>query len=184
MAHVSDCCILNKALLPEMRLLPIVLDGSRLRVGLCGRGEGLKRRLDMLAKACVQPAAIETTVSAEGLSGISLLLIAGLDSTEAANLARLARAAGVLVNVEDMPALCDFHIPAQLRRGDLLLTVSTGGRSPGLARILRERLEGVFGPEWEDTLDRLASARQQWRAEGLRPKEISQRTRAMLERED
>ena len=38
------------------------------------------------------------------------------------------------------PALCDFHSVAEVRRGDLLLTVSTGGASPGLAARIRARL--------------------------------------------
>ncbi len=165
----------------ETHLLPVVLGGSNVRVGLSGRGDGLKRRLDMLAKAGVQPTIIGATASAEEIAGVSLLLIAGLDEAEAATLADAARSAGVLVNVEDIPALCDFHIPAQIRRGDLLLTISTGGRSPGLARILREQLENLFGPEWGNTLERIASARQQWRAQGLSPDEVTRRTRALLE---
>ncbi len=170
--------------LSEIRLLPIVLDGSRIRVGVSGRGDNLKRRLEMLANAHVQPARIETTASALAFAGIDLLFIAGLDEAEAATLADAARSAGVLVNVEDMPALCDFHVPAQLRRGDLLFTVSTGGRSPALTRMVRGRIEKLFGPEWGDILERAASARQQWRAEGLPPDEIARRTRAMLEAEE
>ena len=98
-----------------------------------------------------------------------------------AGLAQAARAAGALVNVEDMPDLCDFHVPAQVRRGDLLLAISTSGRSPGLARIVREHLETLFGPEWDGILENVASARQQWRSEGLPPDEVSRRTRAMLD---
>ena len=52
----------------------------------------------------------------------------------------------MLVNVEDRPALCDFHSVAEVRRGDLLLTVSTGGASPGLAARIRARLAAEFGP--------------------------------------
>ena len=48
-----------------------------------------------------------------------------------------ARAGGVLVNVEDVIGWCDFHNPSIVRRGDLLLTVSTGGQSPGLAARIR-----------------------------------------------
>jgi precorrin-2 dehydrogenase/sirohydrochlorin ferrochelatase len=80
-----------------------------------------------------------------------------------------------------MPDLCDFHVPAQVRRGDLILAISTSGRAPGLARILREYLETLFGPEWNDILESVATARQQWRSEGLPPDEVSRRTRAMLE---
>src|ERR1700760_993665 len=73
---------------------------------------------------------------------------AGLPEGEARLLATRARAQGVLVNVEDVLPLCDFHVPAVVRRGDLLLTASTGGQVPGLARALRERLAAQFGPEW------------------------------------
>ena len=78
------------------------------------------------------------------------LWIVGLPDDEAAALAALARSERVLVNVEDRPALCDFHSVAEVRRGDLLLTVSTGGASPGLAARIRARLAADFGPEWAE----------------------------------
>ena len=67
------------------------------------------------------------------LAELRAIWIVGLPDDEAAALATRARMARVLVNVEDRPALCDFHSVAEVRRGDLLLTVSTGGASPGLA---------------------------------------------------
>ena len=62
---------------------------------------------------------------------LQLLFVAGLPEGEARHLAGRARALGVLVNVEDVLPLCDFHVPAMVRRGDLLLTASTGGAVPG-----------------------------------------------------
>jgi precorrin-2 dehydrogenase/sirohydrochlorin ferrochelatase len=160
-------------------LLPVMIVGSRVRVGVIGRGEGLHRRLDLLAKAGIEPQTM-TADAPDEFGGLGLLFVAGLDEKESGRLAQAARAAGVLVNVEDMPDLCDFHVPAQVRRGDLLLAISTSGRSPGLARILREHLETLFGPEWDGILENVASARQQWRSEGLPPDEVSRRTRAMV----
>jgi precorrin-2 dehydrogenase/sirohydrochlorin ferrochelatase len=96
------------------------------------------------------------------------------------SLAGEARAAGLMVNVEDVPELCDFHMPAQVRRGNLLLAISTAGRSPALSRALREHLEARFGPEWEGRLEEIAHLRQQWRAAGAAPDEVSARTRAHL----
>lgn len=59
-----------------------------------------------------------------------------------------ARAAGCLINIVDDPPHCNFILPAVVRRGELTLSVSTGGGSPALARRLRERLETEFGLEY------------------------------------
>jgi len=81
-----------------------------------------------------------------------MLFVAGLDPALAAELAATARTHRVLVNVEDMPMLCDFHVPALVRRGDLTVAISTGGRGPGLAGALRRRLELLFDEEWTGRL--------------------------------
>jgi precorrin-2 dehydrogenase/sirohydrochlorin ferrochelatase len=77
-----------------------------------------------------------------------------------------ADAAGTWVNSADDPAHCTFTVPARVRRGDLLVTVSTSGRSPALARWLRGRLEADLGPEYEVLLDVLADVRDAIRAGG------------------
>ncbi|MEA2827856.1 MAG: precorrin-2 dehydrogenase [Actinomycetota bacterium] len=74
--------------------------------------------------------------------------------------------AGVWVNGADDPGHCSFTLPSILRRGPLMITVSTGGRSPALSRWLRRRLETEIGPEFEILLDLLASERDRLRAEG------------------
>jgi precorrin-2 dehydrogenase/sirohydrochlorin ferrochelatase len=71
-----------------------------------------------------------------------------------------ARRRGIPVNIADDPGSGDFVLPANLRRGDLLFSVATGGRSPALAAILRDQLAGLFGPEWSMVLDIAAALRQ------------------------
>ncbi|MGH7831943.1 MAG: precorrin-2 dehydrogenase/sirohydrochlorin ferrochelatase family protein, partial [Candidatus Binatia bacterium] len=78
-----------------------------------------------------------------------------------------ARDAGVLINVVDRPQLCDFIAPAVVRRGDLLIAVSTGGASPALAKKVRRRLERSFGPEYEEGLRLLAALRGKLRQSSL-----------------
>ena len=68
---------------------------------------------------------------------------------------------GVPINVIDRPAACDFHVPATVRRGDLLLAVSTGGRSPALAARIRARLQEQYGTEYESLLELLGRLRPQ-----------------------
>ena len=161
-------------------MLPIILDEVKIRVGVAGFGDALQRRLDMLSAAgCGAPEFVSEPLP-DKLGGLAVLFVAGLDEAESEKFAKAARTAGVLVNVEDRPRLCDFHVPAQLRRGDLLFTISTSGRSPGVARILREYLETLFGPEWDGIVEAVAKARQEWREQGLSPEEVSRRTRAMM----
>jgi precorrin-2 dehydrogenase/sirohydrochlorin ferrochelatase len=75
-------------------------------------------------------------------------------------IAREARARGVLVNVMDDVANCDFAAPALVRRGELVIAIATGGRSPTLARKIRELVEAAFGPEWEEAFEVLADLRE------------------------
>ena len=158
-------------------MLPIVLKSSAGRIGLAGQGSALANRREWLRASGVEPASLTQDSSVEGLK---LLFVAGFDQAQAAPLVARAKAAGVLVNVEDEPALCDFHVPALVRRGDLIISVSTGGRAPGIARMLREWLDARFGPEWSTYLDQASDARVAWRAEGVRAAELSARTRRMV----
>jgi len=70
------------------------------------------------------------------------------------------------VNSADDPANCSFTLMSVLRRGDLTVTVGTGGRSPALAAWVRQRLGGELGPEYAALLDLLADAREALRATG------------------
>jgi len=162
-------------------LLPIVLSSSAVSVGLAGAGDGLVRRRKLLDEAGIAPVLVASDCTIEALGGIDTLLIAGLGRDTSERLAGLARERGILVNVEDVPELCDFHIPAAIRRGDLVLTVSTGGMSPGLARLIREWLEHKIGVEWSGRLKEVASARARWRGEGHSAPDVARRTRDFVD---
>lgn len=77
-----------------------------------------------------------------------------------------ADAAGVWVNSADDPERCTFILPARVRQGRLLVTVSTGGHSPALAAWLRERLGGELGPEYDVLIGVLAEVRSGIQATG------------------
>ena len=163
-------------------MLPIVLNPTAVRIGVAGRGDGLKRRLDLVSRAGAGQVSVfdDTPPTREDLARLAVLFVAGLDASQSREIASAARSAGTLVNVEDQPDLCDFHVPASVRRGELLFTVSTGGQSPGLSRLLREELEHHFGPEWGERMDEIARSRSDWRAAGVDPGGVSERTRALV----
>jgi precorrin-2 dehydrogenase/sirohydrochlorin ferrochelatase len=75
-------------------------------------------------------------------------------------------AKGIWINSADDPDRCAFTLPAALRRGDLMVTVSTGGASPALASWLRSHLELSIVPEFEEVVSRLAVERARIHAEG------------------
>jgi len=95
------------------------------------------------------------------LDGAFICVASSREAGERDAIARAARERGVLVNVMDDVPNCDFAAPAVVRRGELVLAISTGGRSPALARKLREELEERLGPEWEGVLEVLTDVRRQ-----------------------
>jgi uroporphyrin-III C-methyltransferase/precorrin-2 dehydrogenase/sirohydrochlorin ferrochelatase len=95
------------------------------------------------------------------LDGAFVCIASSDDPAERDAIASAARERGVLVNVMDDVANCDWAAPAVVRRGELVLTVSTGGASPALARKLRERLGEAFGPEWAEVLTVLREVREE-----------------------
>jgi len=116
------------------------------------------------------------------LAGIRLMFIAGLDEAPSASLAAAARAAGALVNVEDRAGLCDFHMPALVRRGSLQIAITIEGRAPGLAGHIRRHLDKLFPGDWAAWLDELAGLRLLWRAEGADRGSIRRRSEAHIDR--
>jgi precorrin-2 dehydrogenase/sirohydrochlorin ferrochelatase len=180
----------------DLGMIPIALDPESLNLGLAGRGPALRRRLAVLRDGgasrlvvfCDEPDAelagltpLFRLPEPQDIAGLDALWITGLAPDEAAPLAALARARHVLVNVEDQPALSDFHSVAEVRRGDLLITVSTGGRSPALARSLRSLLAQQFGPEWTSRVSEIAALRQDWRRGGASMEEVVALTEALVE---
>jgi precorrin-2 dehydrogenase / sirohydrochlorin ferrochelatase len=163
-------------------MLPLVLNPANLKTGLAGRGPERDRRAALLAEAGVEVRLLPEPVSDDLLTPLQVLFVAGIPEGEARDLATRARSLGVLVNVEDVLPLCDFHVPAIVRRGELLLTASTGGQVPGLARALRETLADQFGPEWTVRLKELGQARAKWRSQGLSSREVSRNVREMIAR--
>jgi precorrin-2 dehydrogenase/sirohydrochlorin ferrochelatase len=110
------------------------------------------------------------------LEGAQLVFAATDHRAVNAQVAYCARAAHLPVNVADAPHEGDFSLPAVTRRGDLTLAVSTAGRSPALAALVRDRIEELFGEEWA-TIAQIAAA---LRGKRLTPRQLPEYNRDIL----
>ncbi len=165
-------------------MFPIVINPGRMQIAVVGDGAAAARRLAALEAAGAEHVMRFADVpDAAALGDVRLLLIAGMADHKAAALVALARAMGILVNVEDRKDWCDFHLPAVTRRGDLVIAVSTNGRSPGLARRIRRHIDTLFGPVWQSRLDEMARVRGAWRQGGVKPRTLARLTDAFIDRQ-
>jgi precorrin-2 dehydrogenase/sirohydrochlorin ferrochelatase len=179
-------------------MIPIVVDPQHTALALIGRGPAAERRLALLLAGGARPTVFSDAPSAalarlagdrlqgrlpraRELASFAILWIADLPLDQVAPLARAAKAVGCLVNVEDVVAFCDFHNPSQVRRGDLLLTVSTGGKSPGLAARIRAQLARSFGPEWAPRLEQIGGKRKAWRRKERSLEDLARLTDATID---
>ncbi|MBI3324387.1 MAG: bifunctional precorrin-2 dehydrogenase/sirohydrochlorin ferrochelatase [Candidatus Omnitrophica bacterium] len=94
------------------------------------------------------------------LTGARLVVAATDDQPVNEAVSRLARRRGIPVNAVDQPVLCSFIFPSVVRRGKLVIAVSTGGASPALAKWIRRDLERRYGPEFGRALAGMARARE------------------------
>jgi precorrin-2 dehydrogenase / sirohydrochlorin ferrochelatase len=118
------------------------------------------------------------------LAGAFLVIAADSDRAVRAAVFADAEAERVLCNAVDDVEHCHFAVPSIVRRGELVVAISTGGRAPALAKRLRRRLSAELGWEWEALVDVLGEVRAATLAQ--RPADFAtwaERWRAVLDRE-
>lgn len=97
---------------------------------------------------------------ADGMLEGAFLVYAATDLREVnAAVAAEAKRRGIPVNVIDDPAASTFQVPASIRRGELILSVSTAGGSPALSRAIRMELEEMYPPAFGMWLERVSCLR-------------------------
>lgn len=106
-------------------------------------------------KITVSPQAYDTPL----ISGACLVIAATNDAAVNNRVALDCGESGIWVNVADAPELCDFILPATIRRGPLTIAVSTAGTLPAMAKRIRETLESEFDQAYGELLEVLGEAR-------------------------
>ena len=124
-------------------------------VVVAGEGLAADRRAETARSAGADVVRLAVTATVADFRGATAAFIATGTLEGDTALQRIAKAAGVPVNVADRPALCDFILPAIVDRDGVVVAISTGGASPTLASILRGRIEAAL-PERIGALAKLA----------------------------
>ena len=93
------------------------------------------------------------------LEGKFLVIGATDDETLNQQISHDADSRNILCNIADRPHVCNFILPSIVRRGDLVITISTSGKSPALSKHLRKNLEDQFGVEYDQFLQLMGSIR-------------------------
>ncbi len=102
---------------------------------------------------------LEREAQKTDLAGMSLVFVATDDIAVNQTVVNWCRETGIPVNAVDDPPNCDFFLPAVLRRDSLVLAISTEGKSPLLARRLRDRLGEVVNRAYGEYVEILGEKR-------------------------
>jgi uroporphyrin-III C-methyltransferase / precorrin-2 dehydrogenase / sirohydrochlorin ferrochelatase len=140
---------------------PVMLELAGRRVVVIGDDAVRDGKVDALVAGGADDILVLSTWEPSDLDGAFLCVASSRDPEERDTIARACRDRGVLMNVMDDIANCDWAAPAVVRRGELVMTVSTGGASPALAKKLRRELEARFGEEWAEVLRVLRAVREE-----------------------
>jgi siroheme synthase-like protein len=170
-----------------MSYFPIYLEMAGRRCLVVGGGEVAERKVASLLEAGAKVAAISPEATdnllrwsmenriefiarryqAGDLADYDLVFVATDEPDVTTQVSNEGHRLGVWVNAADDPAHCDFILPSVLRRGDLTVAVSSGGRSPALARVIREELELYFTEEYALLAQLAAEVRGELRARAI-----------------
>ena len=170
---------------------PILVELQRKKALVVGGGKVAQRKIETLLEcgAFVQVVARELTAELEELrswrqieflggefseaylEGAFLVFAATDDALLNRRVSQAAQQRGLLVNAVDQPADCNFIVPSVLTRGDLLIAVSTSGKSPAFARKVRVELERHFGEEYGLFLSLMGNLRKEILCLGLSQEE-------------
>ncbi|MFO8101241.1 MAG: bifunctional precorrin-2 dehydrogenase/sirohydrochlorin ferrochelatase [Dehalococcoidia bacterium] len=169
-----------------MSYYPAFLDLRNKRCVVVGGGGVALRKVEMLLEHQAQVTVIsprlceelerlegKVTIAGRGyqkgdLEGAFVVVAATDDPVTNERIATDAEERGMLINVVDVPSLSNFIVPSYLKRGDLTVAVSTGGKSPALARRIRSCLEEEFGPEYADLIAVAEEVRSELKGKGIK----------------
>jgi precorrin-2 dehydrogenase / sirohydrochlorin ferrochelatase len=114
------------------------------------------------------------------LAGKRMVIVAADDLELQARVFAACEPAGVLCNAVDVEAYCNFLFPALVRRGELVVGITTSGKAPSVSAEIRRQLDGSLPREWEQGVEEVARLRAELPKGPTRTAELVARTRALF----
>jgi precorrin-2 dehydrogenase/sirohydrochlorin ferrochelatase len=172
-----------------MRYYPVHLDINNRNVLVVGGGSVGTRKVKTLLNCGARVTAVSPEVSqqlrelaasgniilaersyqSEDLNGVFLVIGATDDEKLNQQISRDADRLNTLCNIADRPEACNFILPSIVQRDDLVITISTSGKSPALAKKLRQALENQFGEEYGTLLQLMGAIRKKLLQQAHKP---------------
>ncbi|MCX5840275.1 MAG: bifunctional precorrin-2 dehydrogenase/sirohydrochlorin ferrochelatase [Deltaproteobacteria bacterium] len=155
-----------------MKYYPVNLNMTNKRCVVVGGGDIAERKVERLLECGAQVTVVSKSLTPllkarkktgqmdhidrdyedQALDGAFMVIGATDQNDVNERISKDAMARGLLVNIVDDPDRCNFILPSLVQQGDLSIAVSTGGKSPALAKKLRKELEKQYGPEYQTLL--------------------------------
>ncbi|MEO6759071.1 MAG: bifunctional precorrin-2 dehydrogenase/sirohydrochlorin ferrochelatase, partial [Saprospiraceae bacterium] len=141
------------------KLSALLRNSPRAQVTLVGRE--IRPEIRSLTAGFPQVVLVEKSFEPADLEEKQLVIAATDDRSLHQEIRRLAHAKNLLINVADTPDLCDFYLGSIVQKGDLKLAISTNGKSPTIAKRLREMLQEALPNELDNLLQQMPAIRHQ-----------------------
>ena len=160
-----DCLVVGGGAVGTRKVITLLGCGARVTVV----SPVLSDRLQELARSGTRLTIKKRAYRSRDLDGVFLVIGATDDQTLNRRISDDAERRNMLCNIADRPEVCNFILPAVVQRDDLVIAISTSGKSPALAKKLRQTLENQFGKEYGDFLRLLGAVRRKLLATAHEP---------------
>ena len=139
------------------------------------------RNITVIAPETDIPGAIIKKFEDTDLDKADVVIGASSDKALNRHISRLCQEWGIPVNIVDDPSLCTFIFPSLIKRGDLVIGISTTGKSPAFSQEMRRRIEEIIPQNTEEALDTLHQMREKLKQQVPDQKERARLLKAALE---
>jgi siroheme synthase-like protein len=122
-------------------------------------GKTVSQKIKQLSEDGLNFTWLERPFQITDLEGIDIVIVAVADTTTSSKIRNVCKDHGKLVNVADQPDLCDFYLGSVVTKGNLKIAISTNGKSPTIAKRLKEVISNMIPDEMENVLNNMQTIR-------------------------